>query len=141
MNLYNVVSSSFFTEPQNNFLIGKAPLFENKDWSVSNGRSQNYQARYNVVHIIGPPAKRLLNGVSLVNRWWLRFDGILILFPLYLKNGCQSKTPLTKRSDWSTHDVFQDGDMFFSIKWKLKKKTKSRSAIHAKNSYVLQSIY
>ena len=43
--------------------------------------------------IIGPPAKRHLNGVSLAGQWWPAFSGIWILLR---KNCCQLLTPSDK---------------------------------------------
>ena len=51
-------------------------------WSRSPEKSQSYQASIQCWVIIGPPAKRHLNGVSLAGRWWPAYSGILILPPL-----------------------------------------------------------
>ena len=39
-------------------------------WSGSPEQSQSYQASIQCWAIISPPAKRHLNGISLVGRWW-----------------------------------------------------------------------
>ena len=43
---------------------------------------------FNVGPSSAPPAKRHLNGVSLVGRYWLEFSAILILSPLTIKKNC-----------------------------------------------------
>ena len=42
-------------------------------------KSQSYQASIPCWAIIGPPAKRHLNGVSLAGRWWPAYSGTWIL--------------------------------------------------------------
>ena len=42
-------------------------------------KSQSYKASIQRVAIIGPPAKRHLNGVLLAGRWWPSHSGIWIL--------------------------------------------------------------
>ena len=60
---------------------------------------QSYQASIQCRVIIGTPAKRHLNGVSLAGRWWPAYSGIW-MFPLLikLKNVVIVGPPLTKLS-------------------------------------------
>ena len=65
-----------------------------------NHKATLYQASIHLWVIIDPPAKRHLNGVSLADRWWPAYSGILILPPLIQKNPktTQSWTPSDKTS-------------------------------------------
>ena len=91
-------------------------------WSGSSEKSQNYQASIQCWAIIGPPAKRHLNGVR-----WRAGDGpLIVLFGLSLpsstKKSCQSWTPLTKLSG-SAHELGHEfelsEELFENKKWKL----------------------
>ena len=61
-------------------------------------KSQSYQASIQCWAIIGPPAKRHSNGVSLAGQWWPTFRGIWIVPPLInlKKNVAKVGPPLTK---------------------------------------------
>ena len=68
-------------------------------------KSQGYQAIIQCWAIIGTPAKRHLNGVSLAGRCWPTYGDVWIIFLLInLKKRFQSWTPLTKLSG-SAHRV------------------------------------
>ena len=45
-------------------------------------KSQSYQASIKCWAIIGTPAKRLLNGVTLASRWWPAYSGICLFWIL-----------------------------------------------------------
>ena len=66
-------------------------------WSGSFEKSQSYQASIPCWAIIGPPAKRHLNGVSLAGRVDGPLGGILILPPLI-----NLKKTKKKRQSWRT---------------------------------------
>ena len=53
-------------------------------WSRSPEKSQSCQASIQCWAIIGPPAKRHLNGVSLAGRLWPAFSAIWIRFSLVI---------------------------------------------------------
>ena len=75
-------------------------LFE-QYWSGSPGKLQSYQASIHCRAIIGPLAKRYLNGISLVGWWWPIFSVIWILGPPlinYKNKLVRVGPPLTKLS-------------------------------------------
>ena len=63
-------------------------------------KSQSYQSSIQCRAIIGPPAKRHLNGVSLAGHWWPVNSGIWILPPL-IKLKTKNKK---KRQSWTPSD-------------------------------------
>ena len=56
-----------------------------KYWSGSPEKSQSYQVSIYSWAIIGPPAKRHLNGVSLAGGWWPIFSDVGSYIPSFLK--------------------------------------------------------
>ena len=70
-------------------------------WNSQN--IQSYQASIQRWAIIGTPAKRHLNGVSLAGQWWQAFSDIWILSPLKKTktSKLQSWAPLTKLSGYA----------------------------------------
>ena len=56
-------------------------------------KSQSYQSSIQCLALISPPAKRHLNGVSLVGHWWPVNSGIWILPPL-IKLKTKNKKPV-----------------------------------------------
>ena len=72
-------------------------------WSEFPGKSQSYQASFQCWTIIGPPAKRHLNGVSLTGRLLPAFSGIWILSLLSSSTKNNHKKTLSKLS-WAPSD-------------------------------------
>ena len=73
-------------------------------------KSQSYQSSIQCWAIIGPVAKRHLNGVSLAGRWWPAHSGICILPPLIKlnKNVVKVGPPLTKTFWIRAWSMFND---------------------------------
>ena len=72
-------------------------------WSGFPEKLQTYQASNQSWAIIGPPAKRHFNGVSLAGQAWPAFSVIWIFSPLInLKKSCQSWTPSDTRMSNTT---------------------------------------
>ena len=57
-------------------------------------KSQSYQSSIQCLALIGPPAKRHLNGVSLTGHWWPVNSGIWILPPLIKLKTKKQKKPV-----------------------------------------------
>ena len=66
-------------------------------WSGSPVKSHSYQANFQCWATNGPPAKRHLNGVPLLGRWWPVYIGIWIISPIINERNTESKLdPLWK---------------------------------------------
>ena len=84
-----------------------------KYWSRSHGKSQSYQASIQCWAIADPSVKRHLNGVSLADRYWPSFSGILVSLSTHqLKRLAKlSGTPSDKtfwNASWSRNATITD---------------------------------
>ena len=99
------ISSCSWADPDGGQGVPPPPLknhkfkgFLSKIGPDSLQKSKSYQASIQCWAIIDPPAKRRLNGVSLVGLWVLTFSGIWSSLPHYLKKKLSVLDPLWQTS-------------------------------------------
>ena len=78
-------------------------------------KSQRYQASIQRWPIIGPLAKRHLNGVSLAGRWWPIYSDIWIIYSLVSQQKNQKKKK-KKRKKKNRYQIWTHSDKLFWIR-------------------------